>query len=280
MGPDRGDRAHRRDLIRGPAPVHYPIAWAAILAYASWPLHARIERLLRGRTGCSAFLMTILMVLVVMVPAVLVSAALVVELQSAFEAFRAWLPSGPASLARRFVTSPGSAAGGEWIESLVADGPDAAMGAGPHRPRRRARREHGGRPRAAGARRDPGPSDVVLPLPARPRAGAADPRRGQASGRRGRGHRGLHARRDRSRSDVRNALDRAHPGAAPDARRVDRRARLAGAARCDHRLLALTPIGPPLVYVPAAAWLLLQGRFVAGLVLLGWASWSSAWSTT
>ena len=35
-------------------------------------------------------------------------------------------------------------------------------------------------------------------------------------------------------------------------------------------LLALTPIGPPLVYVPAAAWLLLQGRFVAGLVLLGW----------
>src|SRR5207245_10910787 len=35
-------------------------------------------------------------------------------------------------------------------------------------------------------------------------------------------------------------------------------------------LLALTPIGPPLIYVPAAAWLILQGRFVGGLVLLGW----------
>jgi predicted PurR-regulated permease PerM len=35
-------------------------------------------------------------------------------------------------------------------------------------------------------------------------------------------------------------------------------------------LLALTPIGPPLVYVPAAGWLILQGRFVSGLVLLGW----------
>src|SRR5437899_11139596 len=103
-------------------PFITPIAWAAILAYASWPLHARIERLLRGRTGCSAFLMTILMVLVVMVPAVLVAAALVVELQSAFEAFRAWLPSGPASLAATLRDFPwiGSRAA-DWIESLVAD---------------------------------------------------------------------------------------------------------------------------------------------------------------
>src|SRR5207245_11403183 len=35
-------------------------------------------------------------------------------------------------------------------------------------------------------------------------------------------------------------------------------------------LLALTPIGPPLIYVPAAAWLILQARFVGGLVPLGW----------
>jgi predicted PurR-regulated permease PerM len=35
-------------------------------------------------------------------------------------------------------------------------------------------------------------------------------------------------------------------------------------------LLALTPIGPPLIYIPAVAWLLLQGRIVAALVLLGW----------
>jgi predicted PurR-regulated permease PerM len=35
-------------------------------------------------------------------------------------------------------------------------------------------------------------------------------------------------------------------------------------------LLALTPVGTPLVYVPASAWLMLQGRVVAGLLLLGW----------
>ncbi len=33
--------------------------------------------------------------------------------------------------------------------------------------------------------------------------------------------------------------------------------------------LALTPIGPPLVYVPASVWLILQGQIVGGL-WLGW----------
>ena len=35
-------------------------------------------------------------------------------------------------------------------------------------------------------------------------------------------------------------------------------------------LLALTPAGAPVVYVPACAWLVLQGRVVAGVLLLGW----------
>src|SRR5437660_11325497 len=103
-------------------PFITPIAWAAILAYASWPLHARIERLLRGRTGCSAFLMTILMVLVVMVPSVLVSAALVVELQNAFEGFWHWLPSGPSSLAATLCAIPWiSPWAVDWVECLVVD---------------------------------------------------------------------------------------------------------------------------------------------------------------
>jgi predicted PurR-regulated permease PerM len=33
---------------------------------------------------------------------------------------------------------------------------------------------------------------------------------------------------------------------------------------------ALTPIDPPLVYVPASVWLILQGRIVGGLLFLGW----------
>jgi predicted PurR-regulated permease PerM len=103
-------------------PFITPIAWAAILAYASWPLHIRMDRLLGGRTGLSALAMTVLMVLVVVVPAVLVSAALLLELQSAAEALKAWLPSGPASLAKtlREVPLVGSRFA-ELIQSLAAD---------------------------------------------------------------------------------------------------------------------------------------------------------------
>jgi predicted PurR-regulated permease PerM len=34
--------------------------------------------------------------------------------------------------------------------------------------------------------------------------------------------------------------------------------------------LALTPIGPPLVYVPATVWLIVQGRIGGGLLFLAW----------
>ncbi|PYN42176.1 MAG: AI-2E family transporter, partial [Candidatus Rokuibacteriota bacterium] len=40
-------------------PFLVPAAWAAILAFASWPLYARIERGVGGRTGLSALLMTV-----------------------------------------------------------------------------------------------------------------------------------------------------------------------------------------------------------------------------
>ena len=253
-------------------PFITPIAWAAILAYASWPLHARIERLLRGRTGCSAFLMTILMVLVVMVPAVLVSAALVVELQSAFEAFRAWLPSGPASLAATLRDIPriGPRAA-EWIESLVADPAQmqqwvlartglvvglVASTAGDlgrlaldailalltlfflyRHGRELVPQIHGAARRLAGG----GVDTVVYTL-------------GET---------------------VRAVMYGTLSTALTQALLLTLGAWIVGLGSpvllgAVTRLLALTPIGPPLVYVPAAAWLLLQGRFVAGLVLLGW----------
>src|SRR6267143_6081617 len=253
-------------------PFFTPIAWAAILAYASWPLHARIEQLLRGRTGVSALLMTILMVLVVMVPAVLVSAALVVELQSAFEELRAWLPGGPTSLAATLRDIPwlGHRAA-DWIEGLAADpaqmqqwvlartglvvGFVASTGGDIGRlaldailalltlfflyrhGRELAPQIHGAARRLAGS----GVDTVVHTLGETVRAVMY--------------------------GTLSTALTRAVlltfgvwiVGLGSPV--------LLGAVT---GLLALTPIGPPLVYIPAAAWLLLQGRVVAGLVLLGW----------
>ena len=247
-------------------PFFTPIAWAAILAYASWPLHARIEQLLRGRTGVSALLMTILMVLVVMVPAVLVSAALVVELQSAFEELRAWLPGGPTSLAATLRDIPwlGHRAA-DWIEGLAADPAQmqqwvlartglvvgfVASTAGDigrlaldailalltlfflyRHGRELVPQIHGAARRLAGS----GVDTVVHTLGETVRAvmyGTLSTALTQA---------------------VLLTFGVWIVGLGSPV--------LLGAVT---GLLALTPIGPPLVYIPAAAWLLLQGRVVAG----------------
>src|SRR3989338_5009736 len=72
-------------------PFLVPIAWAAVLAFASWPVFTRIERRLGGRSGWAAALTTALVVLVVMVPAVLVSLALAAQPPRALLAFHAWV---------------------------------------------------------------------------------------------------------------------------------------------------------------------------------------------
>ena len=253
-------------------PFFTPIAWAAILAYASWPLHVRMDRLLGGRTGLSALAMTLLMVLVVVVPAVLVSGALLVELQSAVETLKAWLPSGPASLARtlREVPLVGSRLA-EVIESLAANpaqmqewvlartGLVVGLVASTAGDLGRLALDailtlltlfyffrhggelvpllHGAARRLAGGGVDP----VVRTLGETVRAvmyGTLSTALTQA---------------------LLLTLGVWIVGLASPV--------LLGAMT---GLLALTPLGPPLIYIPAAAWLLVQGRIVAALVLLGW----------
>lgn len=48
------------------------ILWAAILCFATWPLHSRIQRLVRGRKSLAAALMTVLIATVVVLPFALV----------------------------------------------------------------------------------------------------------------------------------------------------------------------------------------------------------------
>ena len=253
-------------------PFVTPIAWAAILAYASWPLHTRMDRALGGRTGLSALAMTLLMVLVVMAPAVLVSAALVVEIQTAFEALRAWLPSGPASLARtlRDVPLVGTRLA-ELFESIAADpaqmqqwvlarsglvvGLVASTAGDLGRLALNAILilltlfyffRHGG--------------EIVLEL-----HGAA---RRLAGG-------GVDTVVHTLGETIRAVMYGTLSTALAQALLLTLGVWIVGLGSpvllgAITGLLALTPIGPPLIYVPAAAWLLVQGRIVAGLVLLGW----------
>lgn len=253
-------------------PFIAPIAWAGILAYASWPLHERLDRLVRGRTGLSAALMTVLMVLLVMVPAALVSAALVVELQSAFEQFRIWLPGGPTSLAARFRELPwiGSRAA-DWILLLAADPAQMQQWI-----LARTGLVVGFVASTAG---DLGrlALDAILALLTLfflyRHGGVLVPQIHGAARRLAGG--GVDTVVSTLGDTVRAVMYGTLSTALTQAVLLTLGVWIVGLGSpvllgALTGLLALTPLGPPLIYVPAAGWLLMQGRILAGLVLLGW----------
>ena len=88
-----------------------PLTWAALLALTFYPLHIRLTRLLRGRTGLASFLFTTFVILVVMVPTVLVSLLLANESVTLYQRSREVLDSGPPR---------------QWLEHLQASTPARA----------------------------------------------------------------------------------------------------------------------------------------------------------
>ena len=253
-------------------PFVVPIGWAAILAFASWPAFRRIEQGLGGRTGWAAAVTTTLVVLVVVVPAVLVSLALAAEAQRVFVDFRAWIARGPADLIAT-------------VERLPAVGPELAA-------------------RLAGVLADPTPLQRWAVARAGTLVGATTsavgdlgrfvievvlvvftlffvyrdggelaPAIDRAALRLG-GRRTVALFRPMGQT-VRAVMYGTLLTALTQGALVTigcwvaglRAPVLLGALTV---ILALTPIGAPLVYAPSAAWLLLQGRHLAGVLLLLW----------
>ncbi|MEW6703668.1 MAG: AI-2E family transporter [Pseudomonadota bacterium] len=75
-----------------------PVAWAAIMAYTTWPLHARLRRALGGRATLSATLMTLLLSAAFVLPVLWLVAMLRTELANAYAAVEAYLAHGPRPL--------------------------------------------------------------------------------------------------------------------------------------------------------------------------------------
>ena len=75
-----------------------PMAWAAIMAYATWPMYARLRRLLRGRATLSAALMSLLLMASFVLPLLWLVAIMRTELGSAYAAVAAYLAQGPRPL--------------------------------------------------------------------------------------------------------------------------------------------------------------------------------------
>src|SRR5438093_3039800 len=69
-------------------PFLVPIAWAAILAYVTWPIYRRVRHAVGGRNAWAAFFMTWLVILAVAVPTVLLSLALADDVGAVFRLVR------------------------------------------------------------------------------------------------------------------------------------------------------------------------------------------------
>lgn len=76
-------------------PFIVPMIWGAILAYVSWPLHARMMKLTRGRAGAAALMTTVSVTLIIVVPLVWLILLLRVEALSAYAEVQRFLASKP-----------------------------------------------------------------------------------------------------------------------------------------------------------------------------------------
>ncbi len=75
-----------------------PLAWAGILAYATWPLYARLRRALHGNATGSALIMTLLLTTTFVLPLLWLIALLRGEMATAYAAVEAYLAQGPQPL--------------------------------------------------------------------------------------------------------------------------------------------------------------------------------------
>lgn len=77
------------------APFVVPIAWAAILAYLTWPVYRRVLVGLGGRPTLGALAMTLLVVLAVVLPVGGLTVALADDVALAYRTLRAWSQAPP-----------------------------------------------------------------------------------------------------------------------------------------------------------------------------------------
>lgn len=71
------------------------ILWALILSFATWPVYAWLERMLKGRRGLAALLTTLLLALIVLMPLVIAGSSLTDEFGQTVAWVRTAMNEGP-----------------------------------------------------------------------------------------------------------------------------------------------------------------------------------------
>jgi predicted PurR-regulated permease PerM len=108
-------------LLLGYAVLHLfivPVAWAIIVAYATWPLFLRLRGSLARYPSVSAFLMTMLLTAAFVLPALWIAILLRGEIGSAIAALTAQIRQGPPALPEFIRALPWL---GDYLQEVVDD---------------------------------------------------------------------------------------------------------------------------------------------------------------
>ena len=71
------------------------LLWAVVLCFSTWPVYRRLLKLLRGRRTLAALLMTLAMILVFLLPFVVIGAAVSDDVRDLTAAVQKWVDTGP-----------------------------------------------------------------------------------------------------------------------------------------------------------------------------------------
>ncbi len=93
-----------------------PVAWAAIMAYTTWPLYVRLRRVTGGRATLSAALLSLLLLATFVLPALWLVLTMRVELAAAYAALAANLAQGPRPLPDFIAAIPWL---GDWMQHAL-----------------------------------------------------------------------------------------------------------------------------------------------------------------
>ena len=98
------------------------LLWAVVLSSSCWPLYRRLVKLLRGRQTLAALFMALAMICVILLPFVIVGATLAENVNELTTATRRWMDAGPPSPPEWLGKVPvvGRQAAEYW-QSLAAD---------------------------------------------------------------------------------------------------------------------------------------------------------------
>lgn len=143
------------------------LLWAVVLSVSSWPVYRRLLRLVGNRNTLAAFLMTLAMILIVLLPFVIVGLTLAENVNQLTAAAKPWGPKRPARPACMAGPGAGSRTPTDGLLAKPGGGQLETLGRGPtfHRAGERMAAQGG-----AGDGKRPHPTGLehfcrVLPVP-------------------------------------------------------------------------------------------------------------------